>query len=641
MLSVLIQNKNTIESFNEHYPLFLEQLESNQVAVCRWYETGTTIDTAVPELIDVTEKVESWRAIIVQTEAELEHPASNINPYDFEENAEYKQEVEESKIPLIRLTQLLGGVPAPEVQFETVKNPIPDSANSIIYVPIRDEEQDRAYEELSQKYSFDGKRPKEILIVTLRKKNISTEKETRSYWNNKREIQSSEFWKRNKYPSICRFIVFDVDDSGQNEREAKMFNFWTSILLLASNEMNPNHIQAYRLYSIKSSFDKQEMQRTFQSKINELAGARHYLEQEIKLDIERQTIEKKTVPYYSVEVPVAFELPKTKDIVVSDKDFAITAQTSNDDFNKWERATRHSVDAVNTAIVGAERALDEAAERMRHNYKMKDDGVTKLDKYQKMDMCNELDKLYFDIIDTQCALHSSTEKIEKKLKEPDERVRKHIPLRVTSSKTTSIFSGLIFGVVLAMIASGYFYSIKNYGSIFAIVGFTATIVGALVLSVVITLVIQKGYFKNKISAYNLALSDAVGEIVSRSDKFSRFISNVASYTRGRSYLEILNRKQFALDHKYFKHEEHIKEINTFLNKIKLWSQAFYLDTDFEFDCYESVPVEYSLSSKTYYRYTFEYNEAYDVIINRSGEYIDSPFSFVTKLNIQREELYDE
>jgi hypothetical protein len=56
---------------------------------------------------------------------------------------------------------------------------------------------------------------------------------------------------------------------------------------------------------------------------------------------------------------------------------------------------------------------------------------------------------------------------------------------------------------------------------------------------------------------------------------------------------------------------------------------------------ERMAVNMSESPFTSSIYTFEHGDVYPVLVNNSGEQIESPFSFVKKLEITREELYDD
>ena len=121
MYSVIIQNKRTMESFGQFHPLFSETLEKGEVGICQWMEAGTTVEDALPELINLVEGKESWRAVIVRIQDEEDmavQPAARMNPYDFYENADGDGKIRENPVPLVRLTHMLGGMPVPETRFE-------------------------------------------------------------------------------------------------------------------------------------------------------------------------------------------------------------------------------------------------------------------------------------------------------------------------------------------------------------------------------------------------------------------------------------------------------------------------------------------------------------------------------------------
>ena len=40
-------------------------------------------------------------------------------------------------------------------------------------------------------------------------------------------------------------------------------------------------------------------------------------------------------------------------------------------------------------------------------------------------------------------------------------------------------------------------------------------------------------------------------------------------------------------------------------------------------------------------YTFEEGQEYNIPLNESGDFVVSPFAFVSKLKIRREELYED
>ena len=84
--SVIIQNAKTIEEFTKYQPLFADALKNNRIGVCKWNESGTTIETALPELNSLIDDKEDWRAIIVRfIDDNCMAMCQSVpqNPYDF------------------------------------------------------------------------------------------------------------------------------------------------------------------------------------------------------------------------------------------------------------------------------------------------------------------------------------------------------------------------------------------------------------------------------------------------------------------------------------------------------------------------------------------------------------------------------
>ena len=89
MFTVLIQSKKTMNSLQQFYPILSESIEEERIGVCQWIESGTTVDTAVPELYEMISRKRAWRAIVVcgeHDEIGTKYPASLLNPFDYLEN---------------------------------------------------------------------------------------------------------------------------------------------------------------------------------------------------------------------------------------------------------------------------------------------------------------------------------------------------------------------------------------------------------------------------------------------------------------------------------------------------------------------------------------------------------------------------
>jgi len=642
--SVIIQNKKTMDTFLKYQPLFMEALNNNRIGVCKWIESGTTIDTAIPEISELTNDKEEWRAIIVRFEDDQlmsGFESDKRNPFDFKVNALPTDDVKESEIPLIRLTQMLGGVPAPEMKFECEQILEEHKAARTIYKPVIDTERDEAYKTLCKKYEYDGKLPSSIVIISIREGYVEQDG-IESAWSSHRESNSSEFWKRNKYPSNCRFLVYDFDKQGPVQRNADEFGFWFSTLLLSTNETDSGTLQAYRLYKLKTEFDRTLMCDTFQTVTNRLFSAKFAIEKDIKRDIEHQLITDDTLPKYKMEIPVAIKLPRDTSCTVSKRGFGLFSKGANSDIAKWLSRKKEAENKLAESVRLAERSLDQTADRMRSLCSFTEEEVVGLDKYQVEDLTRETDEIYADIVEIQG--HLPTEDITGNpgIATASKDVRDYLKGRVKGTNALALLGVAVGLIVLCHIPAVVNYFANGIGSIWhvliAILLESLFVVGCSFVA----LLWQKVKLNGLLHIYNTYIKAAFNKITDNASEYSKYLSNIASHQRGHSYLGLSKRKKYKVDNAHYSKYKHIKAIDILLSKLKAWSTAYHLKTDFVTPIIdEDATVDVYVAPTKNNMYTFETGSSYSVPVNNSGVTIESPFCFVEKLVIVREELYDD
>ena len=629
-----------MESFQEFYPFFMTALDSGKLGICRWMESGTNVDTALPQLCELTDDKEEWRAIIVRVEDEeamRQHEASPQNPYDFGE----EDPCSESSIPLIRLTHILGGVPAPDVRFDYVQEGYKNGLVNMVYRPVRDEEADAAYRELSEKYAYNGKRPKEIILISLREKKVSDMADTRNAWKSRMEMSESEFWKRNRYPGNCRFLVYDLTRQGNTQRVADMYDFWLSVFLFSINDINPSSLQAYRLYSMRACIDRKVMSSYFQEVGEKLVGAKRYLERTIQQDLLKKLEVKKELPNFILRVPVNLDIKKNGTYEVESREFKLFPQSKTEDYNKWFSMKVNSERRLDETLKQLERALDHTAEQMRYVCQVSYDEVEPLDKYQIQDMEDELKEIYGTILHRQKDLPGKKATIDENLDQAAEQVQRAIPLRVNLTGALRTVA-LIFGVILVSILPAfYFISKEEWGSVGGIASFFGGFLVLLVLAELIVILVKRKEFSDKIETYNSLIEKTIQEIFTNSDVFSGFMSKVASYAKGSSYLNTLRHKDFECDNSYYFMQNHLSYAGRLLEKLKKWSAAFYLPFSFSAESYDSVDVDIYKAPSHNELYSLCTAKPNRIPLNDTGDTIISPVEFATKLIIEREEVYDD
>ena len=177
MLTVIIHKKSSQQFIDKYHPLFEPYLETRKIAFCFWDEHGTDIHSAVPELTGIVRGVRRWKAIIVDPLTdELEIPAEpsrRENPFDFLCNSDPEPEVHESHIPIIRLAQMLGGVPLVNRHYDNVM--VRDESQGRIGYAIkrREQEEDLArqqevWDRLNDQYSFNCEYPTHLYLFSAR-----------------------------------------------------------------------------------------------------------------------------------------------------------------------------------------------------------------------------------------------------------------------------------------------------------------------------------------------------------------------------------------------------------------------------------------------------------------------------------------
>ena len=638
--SVIIQNKKTAEAFSKYQPLFTEALNNNRIGVCKWVESGTTLETAVPELAELTNDKQDWRAIVVMTEDELamkNFERDERNPFDFKVNSEMDETVRESEIPLIRLTHMLGGVPAPELKFVSEKIIEEHKAPRVVYRPVVDKEQEEAHKQLSKKYKFDGNLPSSIILITIR-----TDYEQKDVidhvWTSHRESNASEFWKRNHYPANCRFLVYDFVKKGPVQRSADEFGFWMSVLLLATNVTDSGTLQAYRLYKLNTKINKDLMRKNFLDMAVRLKSARHIIEKEIKKDIAGQVTYEEVLPEYRMEIPVNITTPKMEDCGVKTGGFKLLSKGPRTDLGMWNNRQRAAEEALETSVRKADRTLDQTADKMRELCVFTEEEVSALSKYQREDMTRETGNIYNKIVTEQGDLPTVKITSNKQMKAAAEAVKETLKGRVAEKPAYSVL-GIALALILLFQLPSMFVGKTSFMSVLV----SAAVMFLIVLfAVFINLSWQKAKLDTLMNRYNTLVKAAFARLIASASDYSTYLSDIASHSRGHSYLDLSGRKKHKMDNKHAVKYKHIKAINILLAKLRTWANAYHLRADLDnVDIDENVQVDISVPPAKSGMYTFETGNSYQISVNNSGVKIYSPFEFVEKLEIIREELYDD
>lgn len=645
MYSVIIQNKKTMESFGQFHPLFSETLAKGEVGICQWMEAGTTVEEALPELLNLVEGKESWRAVIVRIQDEEDmavHPVTRLNPYDFYENADWDGKIRENPVPLVRLTHMLGGVPVPETRFEARIVESDRMNPKVIYEPVTDPDEEAAHEKLSEKYRLKTKMPEEILLVTLCTRPEDRDDYLRTVWGNRKEQESSEFWKRNQYPGSCRFLYCEEKKEGEVRRTGDLFYFWTAVLLLASNSINPNTLQAYRLHRMSVEFDKEEMARIMQESVDRADRAIRFIKDSIRRELEKTQNLESQIPDYRLDSPVELHMPEKKNFYVSTADFGLFSHRESGDMAQWKERQMLSERGVASTLTRAERALDQSADRVRRFSEYPSEDIRPLNEYSKQDFQEELDNLFDDIFVQRNSLPGSGDGDKIRQAELDKKVKDTILHRVTGKRAFSLLGIAAVLSFLCTLPALVQLLKQGWGSLPGMLFEFGICVAVFVGIEVLILLLRKGALRAAIGDYNRFVHSIVVHICENASTYSRYMSSIMSYMRGNSYLNQTKKKRFLKDEARYYKENHILALKNYREDVKRWSEALYLPVSMNTSATEdNLYIDVQIPPYSNPLYTFENGESYEIPVNNTGDMVNAPFGFIRRLTIVREELYDD
>lgn len=645
MYSILIQNQKTMESFQHFHPLFLDALNKGEIGICQWFEAGTTVETAVPELYELIEDKQEWRALIVRFEDDAPMAAFETvpdNPYDFVENLPDDPTMRESDIPLIRLTHMLGGMPSPNVIFVSDVVTEHGKAPRMVYIPKVLEEDQREYRRLSEKYHLHAAPPSEIILISLRFRRDQRLENVERAWTQNNEINSSEFWKRNGYPSICRFTFFEAQRQGPTQRIADLFSAWMAVLLLARNDIDPSSLQAYKLLRLDVEYDRKQMAETIQNTAGRILSAREFIQKSIQAELRQKLNEEAPPPDYRLKAPVVLSLPNSKSFPPKASRFRLTSRTAFSDSNEWTDMERATEETLSKADVLTARAVDRTCEQMRRYTRYQPEEIFRLDEYQREDLRGQLDALSRSIEIQRAGLPTGSQAGRGRMKELSEAIRGKLRRRVTSSQVCVISSVTLAMFTLTMVPGFFDVSARGILSLDAALIALAGGATLLLAGIAQRLLLLRNRLRRDVSAYSGTANAEMLRYSLNADQYSEYLGNIASLMHGRSFLYGLQRKVFLQDEAMFYKRNHISALNAFLATLKTWSDAFHLAVSFDSaDMDEYLSVDTDVLPYTNPLYTFHAIGSYSVGVNSSGDTIESPFNFVEKLIIEREELYDD
>jgi len=701
--TVIITDRQTTGLFAGHRrllePFFVER--GGSMCVCPWYETGGNIEEAVPDLYKAIKGHPQWRAIIlvhpVQKEDEqddrLKHDLRN--PFDFEENRGSGLPIRENPAPLVRLTHMLAGFPSLGVkeyqmlytQYDydtagfkdytvTTKTGKSIRLSQNAFDKIEDEEKrknlknfyieqqggnvkPRLYEtpysdeekaehkRLTKKYDFRENRPAEVLILSTREvytadDNEATREAVRRAWQSYDEEESSNFWK--VYPNNCRFICYDLLNPEHTLYSRDLWRFFLLALTLAVNQIPGQALQAYRLYKADLHINTDELKYVLDGHIEDLMSVQSVIKERM-LHVPELTKEKKQELVPEQHISVKFENVDESDVKVDSKKLGLAADCPVSETRFWHGHMQGTKQTIENILSSPQEIVAGKAfeTRLTANSYIGIEQV--LDRFQLERIGKRMDELEPQLINSNVYGILDADSYKKEVAKAGGTIRKFIGLRLTKRNIFLISSCSLFvylcGYIPYLINSAKI-SKSSFGAAF---GFTAAALFLLAAGGLLTLWLIRSRLVKKLKTYNRTVRDIFDRVNKGAGFFSEYFSNICTYMHAYS----------------LKSGVKLKKDNDFTAVKILNAHLASIENEIEANRYlcslYGVPANDSFSSGAFMDIKEEVllewpskSQFYELAPNRvkgtleldhTGETLDAPYSFIARISLAREEIYDK
>jgi hypothetical protein len=543
-----------------------------------------------------------------------------------------------------------------------------DTKLKLIEIPYSPDEKAK-HKELTEKYAFKENRPAEVLILSLREQYTYDEREktfteVRRTWQFHNEADSSDFWK--VYPNTCRFLCYDLINPEHTLYLRELQRFFLLTLTLAVNQIPGRSLQAYLLYRANLQVDAGELGRVYDKYLESLMTFREIiLERMSRVSKLTQSKKKELVP--AQYISVNFDQIEESEVKAKSDKIGLATDCPADEARFWYdhiQGTRHTIENI---LFAPQEIVAEKALETRQTI----DGFTGkeqvLDRFQVDRIRKRINELEVKVFNTNLYGLLDTDKFKLEVAKAGDVVYKYIRHRLKKCNILLIslgsFLAFLFGFVPYLINSARL-SWQTFGAAFGLV-VTANLLlagGALLI-----LKFLRHKLIKKIQDYNKDITIIFDCVKKSARVFSSYFSDICTYMYARSLLSGVILKKDNYNSAAAIQKAHLVFLENEIEKNKSICSMYKVTlnassgrgslTNITEELLEKWPSEcqfYELlpcNEKNTMKLTTSpitqriMNDSTDDSYNEWDHYntgvtLDAPYSFITGINLVREEIYE-
>lgn len=697
MFTVLIAEKEHIDAIRQNNRLFFEPfLESKELAFCYWNPAGQTLEDSVPGLSDAVGRQKKWRAVIINNSTE--ESSKLRNPFDIVDYSALNSLVQPSRqpqleepvekwesewreyydalfsekeniyksaleLPLQKLTTWLCFKPEDYIHNEVEeRQDAHDWAMSEIEKDIKKpslkleilereqyKREMRLKENLRRAFINDNylnvNYPSEVYCISPRAAE-NNYFDPNAYWTVHQDNEYSMFADRNMYFDRIRFMVFDMLAPTHRDFRSDYIRFLATVLIFVSNPVPGSTMQARRLYQLEVESDDNPLCTIVTSYDKKLSNTYDVIENEkerIRNEIPGELTDKAAEALFCspIDVDVLLDSSCDPERVLAEKDYGLFYDSPENELHKWNRSYKASKKELEYIAKQQSRSVRKSVSQMHLSSDMLDVNVSRLTPLQIEDVRDCTDTAEDTMIASIPPELTEISRYRKRMEDASEDVKKVIRRRMTK-KTGIILSAICLGLFLICFLPFLFSNNGTPLTVSSALILSAVSLGVFAIILLISLFIMRLSVVNAVKDYNNTARGVISDIRSALNKFSKYLSATCNVRRGHA---VQNYAKKNLD-EYTKslrirkkHQEDIRKLRAHLEE----SYSDYLGGHQYCDETMSRPYDYNFDQTTEYTYPapFLAGDCRQIEFISSGNFATVPSSFITRILVRMEEIYEK
>lgn len=653
MKTVIIYRKSSQKYIDQYQILFQPFIDSHQIAFCFWDEHANDFASALTNLEAQLQGERTWRAIVAlpvsdDPEDEWDKHCRADNPFDFLCNAAPEPDKLESSIPLVTVSQMLGGIPlvTPDFRSDIVITEGDRQHDHLSFYRADKQEwfeqRQAEWDRLNVQYSTHCALPSSLyLFVGMREQKTVVPEENDLEILQRHESDSSMFWYRNCYPAKARFLTQISSQPGNARYKEDIFAFWMTVLTLATNEFPSGTIEAYKLYNVKAGVSREILQKTLSSYYSRLDTVRYIANlqiQEFQKEIRRES-ESDDLPKYQMKIPVVYSHMNDAGLLIPSNKVGLSTDCPIEELSWWHDSVRQSQESLKRLLSSTKITLDRASVAARILSVIQEGEMVELNEYQVEELEAELHELESETLSFTSSSILPTRKFyqqtEKRKVETAERMKKRL------TREHAVEAGLI-GLSAYLI--GFVPDIVRQ---FRTTNQPWTVVGISLLGTIILGLCGLGFLffcrsavRRRIGNYNETMTNCLDALRKSAEYFSAYISKCCSYMRGRSILQYLEHRTMIALSGIRQMKDHKDHSQGYISLIESWLEDFNLHLLKNEGYASGVTFDFDIPPVKNKGYMLEHQEIPNIRLE-DGNMCTGPYPFVTEFQIRRIAVFEK